>query len=239
MPNKSHRVAPKPTHVADGDVLGLIASTAGAVVVDAGTNHCVPCEKLEPVLRKLAAEFADRLVVLEVDGTAEAFQSAYRVHSFPQLLFFRDGQYVRRDMGFKGAQEVRQSVLNFLGLDDDPEPSAAETAFRAAYVAAQAAMDEIMAPPSQALEPHLDHMDRAVQELEASIAAEAASGLITPEEARERQEGKYEQAYAPFRDKMEALRNAQAKAVARYREIMATAVEEFIQSHAGSRRQGA
>jgi thioredoxin 1 len=234
MPDKSHRVTAGPIHVADSDILGRLASTAGAVVVDAGTTHCVPCKKLEPILRKLSAEFGDRLVVLEVDGGGEAFHSAYRVHSFPQLLFFRDGQYVRRDMGFKGAQEVRQSVLNFLGLDDDPEPSAAETAFRAAYVIAEAALDEIMAPPSQALEPHVEAMDRAVEELEASIAAEAASGLITPEEARERQRGKYEQAYAPFRDKMEALRSAQAKAVTRYQEIMETAVEEFIQSQAGS-----
>jgi thioredoxin 1 len=232
MPEKSQRTTAQSMHVADGDILDRLASMPGAVVVEAGTAHCVPCRMLEPILRKLSAEFADRLAVLEVDDSAEAFLSAYRVHSFPQLLFFRDGRYVRRDMGFKGAQELRQSVLSFLGLDDDPAPSPAETAFRTACAGAQAAMDEIIAPPSQALEPHFDAMERAVQELDARIAAEAASGAITREEARERQRGKYEQAYAPYRDKLEALRSAQATALARYQEIMAAAVEDFIQSRA-------
>jgi thioredoxin 1 len=236
MPDKAHQVTAKAIHVADSEILGRLASMAGAVVVEAGMDDCVPCKRLEPILRKLSVEFADRLAVLEVDGTAEDFQRAYRVHSFPQLLFFRDGQYVRRDIGFEGAQQVRQSVLNFLGLDDDPEPSAAEATFRAAYVIAQAAMDEILAPPSRALEPHLEAASRVVEELEVSIAAEVASGLITSEEAREMQKGNYEQAYAPFRDKVEALRSAQAKAVTRYQEIMEMAVEEFIQSHTGSWR---
>jgi thioredoxin-like negative regulator of GroEL len=215
----------KPIPVTDGDLPSLLAATPGAVVVKATMNPCMPCEKLRPVVHKLSAEFADRMTVLEVDDSAEEFCRTWRVSSFPQLLFFRDGQYVRRLQGFENAGTVRESVLDFLGVDEAP-PSAAELAFQAACERAEAAIEEAMAPASQALEPHLDAIERATQQAQARLAARDWTGL-TPEQIRGEMQAEYKLAYAPFADKIAANSKAQALGMARYGEIMQAAVEDF------------
>ena len=208
--------------VSSQDILALVATTPGAIVVEASTTYCVPCRKLHPVLRKLAAEFAGHLTIVEADDSAEAFYAAHRVTSFPQLLFFRDGKYVRRVLGFESPQKARQSLIDFLGLARSAESSTAESAFEAAYERAEAAIEEIMAPANAALEPHLEEIDRV------TAAVQANSAGLTQEELR----AAYAKAYAPFADKVAALSTAQAAAMARYGELMATAVETFLQSTA-------
>jgi hypothetical protein len=152
-----------------------------------------------------------------------------RFSCFPQLLFFRDGQFERRLQGFESAGKVRESVLDFLGVDEG-QPSAAELAFQAACDRAEAAIEEAMEPAGRALEPYLDAIDRATQEAQAKLAARDWSGLI-PEQIRGEMQAEYKQAYAPFAEKIDANSKAQALGMARYGEIMQAAVEDFTRAN--------
>lgn len=192
-------------------------------------NPCTPCELMRPVLHKLAAEFEGRMTVLEVDESAKGFCRTWRIASFPQLLFFRDGQYVRRVMGFENASRLRQSVLEFLEVDE-PEPSVAERVFEAAFARAEAAMDETMAPAQEALDPHFDEINRANQEIQAKFADRKVGPDLTAEQLRAELAAEYKRAYAPFADKIAAVSQAQEVGMARYAEIMQAAVEAFLQN---------
>ena len=82
--------------VSDGEIAGLLAATPGGGSWSRRPlNPCMPCELMRPMLHKLAAEFEDRMTVLEVDNGARDFCGTWRIGSFPQLLLFRDGQYDR------------------------------------------------------------------------------------------------------------------------------------------------
>ena len=214
--------------VSDGDIAGRLAATPGPVVVKATMNPCMPCELMRPVLHKLAAEFEGRMTVLEVDDSAKGFCDTWRIASFPQLLLFRDGQYVRRVMGYNDASKLRQSVLEFLEVDET-EPSVAERAFETAIARAEAAIEEIMAPAWEALAPHLDEINRANQEIQAKFADRKVGPDLTAEQLRAELTAEYKRAYAPFADKVAANSQAQAAGVARYAEMMQAAVEAFLQ----------
>ncbi|WP_395714408.1 thioredoxin domain-containing protein [Reyranella sp.] len=214
--------------VSDGDIDGLLAATPGPVVVKATMNPCMPCELMRPVLHKLAAEFEGHMTVLEVDDNAEGFCHTWRIASFPQLLLFRDGQYVRRVMGYEDAGKLRQAVLEFLELDET-EPSAAERAFGTAIARAEAALEETMAPAQEALAAHSDEIDRANREIQAKFADRKVGPDLTAEQLRAELMAEYKRAYATFADKVFANSQAQAAGVARYAEIMQSAVETFLQ----------
>jgi hypothetical protein len=104
-----------------------------------------------------------------VAGDAAQFHRAYGVDRFPQLLFFRDGRYVDRLVGFDGADKLRDAVAGFLGLAATGEPSAAEIAFRSAWARARARLEEIMRPASEALATHLAAVASEVDALERTI----------------------------------------------------------------------
>jgi thioredoxin 1 len=63
-------------------------------------SWCPPCRMIEPVLRAIAAELADRLVVaqLDVDANPRAAAAA-GVLGMPTLNLYRDGQVVAQVMG--------------------------------------------------------------------------------------------------------------------------------------------
>jgi thioredoxin-like negative regulator of GroEL len=215
---------------AAAEIPRLLASSSGPVIVQVSTDWCVPCRLMRPILRKLACEFADRLVVACVDGdSAGSFLQEHDIASFPQLLLFKDGALVRRHKGFESAASIRRTVLEFIGASDGDDPTADEQAFRNACSDADALLEKIMAPASAALAPSLEAIRPEMEAFEASLAKELAAGHITRSEANDRRKQAYARVYAPFRDKIEALKAAQASALDAYDAYLNKAVEQFLQ----------
>jgi thioredoxin-like negative regulator of GroEL len=214
----------------DAEIPWFLSAARGPVIVEATMDGCVPCRLQRPVVEKLAAEFSGRLTAVALDPDALQFHRAYRVDRFPQLLLFRDGRYVDRLIGFEGAGKVRDAVAGFLGLVPSGEPSAAELLFRAASARAEARFDEIMRPASAALGPHLAAVAPEVAAFERAIDADLACGRLRREDAADRRRAEYARVYAPFRAEVEALRHAQAQALAAYDTTMAEAVAEFARA---------
>jgi thioredoxin 1 len=214
---------------AAGEIPRLLESSSGPVIVQVSTDWCVPCRLMRPIMHKLACEFAGRMVVAYVDGdSAGSFLQAHDIASFPQLLLFKDGAFVRRHQGFQDAASIRKIVLEFIGAVDDP--TADEQAFRNACSDADAVLEEIMAPASAALAPSLEAIRPDMEAFEAGLAKELAAGHITRSDASDQRKEAYARFYAPFRDKIEALKAAQASALDAYDACLNKAVEQFLQS---------
>lgn len=83
------------------DDAGFAAGVAlGVVVVDFYGAWCPPCKLLDPVLARIAADFAGRATVarVNVDDYSEA-AADNSVIDIPTLIFFKNGSERRRLMG--------------------------------------------------------------------------------------------------------------------------------------------
>jgi thioredoxin 1 len=229
--------ATEPLLLSDAAVTAFLAANTGVVMIEVSTQDCVPCRLLKPIVRKLAAEFAGRLATIAIDDAAAGFNRTYRIDRFPQLLFFVGGRYRSRQIGFKGAARARRKVLDVLGIAPAVSPSPRELAFRKACARAKARLDAIMAPASAALEPHIVLAAPAAEKFEAAIKKDLAASRIDADEANRRRRAEYDRLYAPFADKIAALRVSQTEALAIYEAMMSKAVQEYIR--ADDRREAA
>jgi thioredoxin 1 len=62
------------------------------VLVDFGSNRCIPCRQLRPILKDVAQEFSGKAHVLIIDVFQhQALAREHRIHLIPTLIFFNSG----------------------------------------------------------------------------------------------------------------------------------------------------
>lgn len=80
----------------------------GVALIDFNATWCGPCKMLGPVLEELAEETDKYNVVsIDVDDNQELAQK-YDVYSIPCLVVIKDGQEVKRSVGFIPKEEVEE-----------------------------------------------------------------------------------------------------------------------------------
>ena len=84
------------------------AVSDGKVLVDFYADWCAPCRMMEPAVEEVADEGV-QVVKVDIDENQKA-ASAYGVRSVPTLVVFKDGEPVRRAVGAKSADELRDFV---------------------------------------------------------------------------------------------------------------------------------
>ena len=84
------------------------------VMVDFWAEWCGPCQMVIPIVDELANEFKGKVKIskLNVDEVRSVAMK-YRVMSIPTLLFFKNGEEVRKEVGAKSKEEY-VSILNSL-----------------------------------------------------------------------------------------------------------------------------
>jgi thioredoxin 1 len=212
----------------DIEIGSLLSTTSGMVVVQVTTEWCLPCRLLRPLMRKLAMEFASRMMLVELDGdSAQLFKRVHHVDTFPHLYFFERGQLVGREVGFRGADEIRAAVEKRLNVTGAESPTEAELSFREAFAQATARLEEIMKPVSVALEPHIAAIAPIIEAFQAALIEEVAAGRISQLEIDARRKAEQDRLCASFQDEIAALRAAQHEALVAYDELMSEALEHF------------
>ena len=93
----------------------LVSSTP--VLVDFTATWCPPCVMIAPVLARIVAEEADRLVVVSLDVDENPVTAAtYQVLGMPTLALFIDGQIVVRFVGAKPRSAILALLEPHLGV---------------------------------------------------------------------------------------------------------------------------
>jgi thioredoxin 2 len=97
---RCHHALPWLTTADDDDFDQVVLGSRLPVVVDLWAPWCGPCRIVEPGLHRVAEELAGRVKVakVNVDG-APAVAQRYQAQSIPMLLFVRDGEVRRTQIG--------------------------------------------------------------------------------------------------------------------------------------------
>ncbi|MGD2175800.1 MAG: thioredoxin [Candidatus Brocadiaceae bacterium] len=86
------------------------------VVLDLWAPWCGPCKMVSPVLESLAEENAGKVKVckLNVDGNVET-AARFGISGIPTVLFFKDGEEVKRLIGVQPKATYQETVNQLIG----------------------------------------------------------------------------------------------------------------------------
>jgi thioredoxin 1 len=82
------------------------------VLIDFWGDGCVPCERMAPVIKELAADYEGRAVVAKVNTSDyPEIATKYEISVIPTFLVFKDGQVKKRLEGM----QAKHVLANLLG----------------------------------------------------------------------------------------------------------------------------
>jgi thioredoxin 1 len=83
----------------------------GWVVIEFGARWCMPCRMLEPVIRQLAASYADQVRVMTVDTDEESeLTERFSVSTVPTILILHNGELIRRFVGLTTFERLASTI---------------------------------------------------------------------------------------------------------------------------------
>lgn len=86
--------------------------SAEPVIAFFGAERCSVCKELAPTVEEIAAEFADRLRVYQVDvDNDKNLATRFRLRGIPQILIFKNGEIAERMGGLQSKEDIVE-VLN-------------------------------------------------------------------------------------------------------------------------------
>ena len=79
-------------------------------------DWCGPCKMAGPAIDELADEYSAKIkiVKINVDQNPQSPQK-YNVMSIPTVIIFKDGQEVKREIGFSGKEGYKKLIDDVLG----------------------------------------------------------------------------------------------------------------------------
>ncbi|MFB6302939.1 MAG: thioredoxin family protein [Haloferacaceae archaeon] len=98
-----------PVSITGADDLGDLVDRNGTVLVDFYADWCGPCQAMEPVVERLAAETDATVATVDIEA-AEALAHDHGVRSIPTFLVFADGEEVERFVGTQDEERLRAAL---------------------------------------------------------------------------------------------------------------------------------
>lgn len=93
------------------DIEQELNSATKPVIVDFFATWCGPCKMLSPVLENIENKFGDNLKIIKIDiDEYPDIADKYEVMSVPTLMFFVNGNLVRRETGFISEEKITDMI---------------------------------------------------------------------------------------------------------------------------------
>lgn len=100
-------------YLSDEDFQEKIKS--GVTLVDFYADWCGPCKMIAPIIEELAKEMNGQVSIakLDVDKSQET-TATFQVTSIPTLILFKNGAEVKRIVGLKDKDTLKNLITSFL-----------------------------------------------------------------------------------------------------------------------------
>lgn len=110
----------EPVHVTDEAFNATVLESELPVVVDFWAPWCGPCKMVEPVLEKMAEEYAGELLVAKVNTDEHSeWAQKFNVQGIPTMLFVANGTVVHQQVGALPEPLLRDMVDEFLSTVEE------------------------------------------------------------------------------------------------------------------------
>lgn len=86
--------------VTDANFDDVILKAGKPALIDFWAEWCGPCRMLTPIVKELAEEYGNKLVVGKLDVDSNPGVSfKYGIRNIPTILFFKDGEVADKQVG--------------------------------------------------------------------------------------------------------------------------------------------
>lgn len=97
--------------ITDSNFQQEVLDKKGVAVLDFWAEWCGPCRMIAPIIDTLSKEYKDKALIAKVNvDENQDIPVKYGISSIPTILIFKDGQLVKKHVGFTTQAALTQMI---------------------------------------------------------------------------------------------------------------------------------